>query len=452
MIETGNNGSRATLGSKLGAILVAAGGAVGLGNIWKFPYVLGESGGAAFLIVYIACILLLGLPVMLAEMAIGRHAQSNVVGAYKKVSPSWKYLGFWQVLASVLTMGFYFVVSGWTAEYFISAVTGELSSLSTTAEYTALFDNFVVNPWKPVLFALIFILATHTIVELGINKGIEKASKLLMPLLFIILVVLSIKSVTMPNSSAGLRFLFNPDFSKITPDVFYKAMGQAFFSLSVGFGALVTYASYFNKKTKMIRTAVSVTVVDTLVAIIAGVMIFPAVFSVGIEPSSGPALVFITLPAVLNTMAFSGLWSSIFFLLLVIAALTSTISLHEIVTLYIIEEWKLTRRKAAICTSFVVGTIAIVASISLGRWSDFTIFGRTIFDSLDYLASNVMLPLSGIGISIFAGWVVKREIVKMQLEDFGATKFKFFSTLHFLLRYICPILLFLILLNSIGVI
>lgn len=424
---------------------------MGLGNIWKFPYVLGESGGAAFLVVYIGCILLLGLPVMLAEMAIGREAKSNVVGAYKFFSPKWKPLGYAQVLISILTMGFYFVVAGWTAEYFFASVTGELAQLSTPAEYEALFDSFRSNAFQPVLFALIFILFTHVIVQLGINKGIENASKFLMPVLFIILVVLSIKSLTMPNSSKGLAFLFNPDFSKITPDVFYKAMGQAFFSLSVGFGALVTYASYFGEKTKMVRTAVSVTVVDTMVAIIAGLMIFPAVFSVGIEPSSGPSLVFITLPAVLNTMAFSSLWSSVFFLLLVIAALTSTISLHEIVTLYFMEEWKLVRGKASIITSVIVGVLAIIASLSLGIWSDFTIFDRTIFDSFDYLASNVMLPLSGLGISIFVGWVVKREVAKRQLEDYGANRFALFNVLIFLLRYVCPILLGLILLDSIGI-
>ncbi len=450
-METGNGEKRATLGSKLGAILVAAGGAVGLGNIWKFPYVLGESGGAAFLVVYIGCILLLGLPVMLAEMSIGRAAKSNVVGSYKFFNPRWKALGYAQIFISILTMGFYFVVAGWTAEYFTASVTGELSQLSTPAEYAALFDSFRSSAFKPVLYACIFVFMTHLIVQLGINKGIENTSKFLMPVLFVILIVLSIKSLTMPNSAKGVAFLFNPDFSKITPAVFYKAMGQAFFSLSVGFGALITYASYFNDQTKMIRTAVSVTVLDTLVAVIAGVMIFPAVFSVGIEPSSGPSLVFITLPAVLNTMSFSAVWSSVFFLLLVIAALTSTISLHEIVTLYIVEEWKLTRGRAAAITSIIVAALACVASLSLGVWEDFTIFGRTIFDNLDYFASNVMLPLSGLGISIFVSWIVKKEVVKHQLEDYGATKFVLFKLFYFLLRYICPILLTLILLDSIGV-
>ncbi|MFI3286820.1 MAG: sodium-dependent transporter [Rikenellaceae bacterium] len=445
-----HNTTRATLGSRIGAILVAAGGSVGLGNIWKFPYVLGESGGAAFLIVYIGCILMLGLPVMLAEMAIGRQAKSNVVGAYNHFDRRWSGLGFWQVMISILTMGFYFVVAGWTAEYFFSAVTGELSTLHNVEEYTAFFGAFVSNPAKPILFAFIFIAATHFIVQLGIKNGIENSSKLLMPILFIILIVMSINSVMLPNSGEGLTFLFKPDFSKITTDVFYKAMGQAFFSLSVGFGALVTYGSYFDRKTKLLRTAISVTVLDTLVAVIAAVMIFPVVFSAGITPSQGPALVFITLPEILNNMPLSILWSSIFFLLLIIAALTSTISLHEVVTLYIVEEWKITRRKAAMVTSFIVALLAVVCSLSLGNWSSISICGKSIFDSLDYLTSNIMLPLSGLGISIFAGWVIDKKILKEQFTDFGASKFKVLTLVVFLLRYVCPILLTLIFIDSIS--
>ncbi len=446
------NSTRATLGSRVGAILVAAGGSVGLGNIWKFPYVLGESGGAAFLVVYICCILMLGLPVMLAEMAIGRQAKSNVVGAYKHFDKRWRGLGIWQVLISLFTMGFYFVVAGWTAEYFFSAVTGELAQLSNVEEYTAFFQEFTSNPWQQILFTFIFIIATHFIVRLGIKNGIENSSKLLMPLLFVILIVLSINSILLPNSGEGLAFLFKPDFSKITTDVFYKAMGQAFFSLSVGFGALVTYASYFGDKTKLLRTAISVTLLDTLVAVVAAVMIFPVVFSAGITPSQGPSLVFITLPEIFNNMPLSILWSSIFFLLLIIAALTSTISLHEVVTLYVVEEWKLTRRKAALVTSSAIALLATIASISLGDWSQLNIFGKSIFDFMDYFTSNVMLPLSGLGISIFAGWAVDKKILEEQLTDFGNTKFKLLKVVVLLLKYICPILLGVIFLDSLGVI
>ncbi len=446
------NGSRATLGSKVGAILVAAGGAVGLGNIWKFPYVLGESGGAAFLLVYIGCILLLGLPVMLAELSIGRESKRNVVGAYRHFGSRWSFMGFVHILISVLTMGFYFVVAGWTAQYFINAASGELAHLSSVEEYTLLFNSFRTNPWKPMLFSWVFVAATHIIVNLGIKKGIENASKFLMPMLFVILIVLSVKSLMMPGSGEGVKFLFKPDFSKITTDVVFKAMGQAFFSLSIGFGAMITYASYFNNKTKMLRTALSVTILDTLVAVIAAVMIFPVVFSVGIEPSSGPSLVFITLPAVLNTMAMSTLWSSIFFLLLIIAALTSTISLHEIVTLYIVEEWKTSRKVASAVTSLVVGALATVASLSLGEWSAFKIFGVTIFDALDYFTSNIMLPLSGLGISLFVGWVMRRDVLKRQMTDYGSSPFRPFNILRFLLRYICPVLLTWIFLKSTGII
>lgn len=449
-----DNGSRATLGSRVGAILVAAGGSVGLGNIWKFPYVLGESGGAAFFLVYLGCIVLLGLPIMLAEMAIGRQAKGNAVAAYRYFSPKFKVLGFTNVLIAFLIMGFYFVVSGWTAEYFCSAATGQLSQLSTVEEYTALFDGFKSSAIKPLVYTLVFIAINCFIIIKGVNKGIENVSKVLMPVLFIILIVLAIKSLTMPNSMAGVEFLFKPDFSKITPGVFYRAMGQAFFSLSVGLGALITYASYFSDRTKLLSTAVSVTILDTLVAVIAGLMIFPAVFSVGIEPTSGPSLVFITLPAVLNSMPLSVLWSSIFFLLLVIAALTSTLSLFEVVTLYIIEEWKIARRNATLLTAGAVSLLAIGASLSLGALPGITFVGEgsTLFDELDYLSSNVLLPLSGMGISIFAGWAVKKSILERQMTDFGATKFKCFELVVILLRYVCPVLLGLIFLNSIGLI
>ncbi len=447
-----NSGSRATLGSKIGAILVAAGGSVGLGNIWKFPYVLGEGGGAAFLLVYIGCIVVLGLPVMLAEMIIGRESKQNVVGAYRHFSPRWSIFGYGNVIIPLLIMGFYLVVAGWTAEYFFASITGELSALSSAEEYKSLFESFTAKAYKPLIFTWIFVAANHIIITFGVNKGIERASKLLMPMLFIILVVLSIKSLTMPNSIEGLKFLFKPDFSKITPDIFYKAMGQAFFSLSVGLGALITYASYFDNKTKLIRTAVSVTVLDTLVAIIAAVMIFPVVFSVGIDATEGPSLVFITLPAVLNTMPLSILWSSIFFLLLIIAALTSTLSLHEVITLFVIEEWKIKRRTATLITSIAVGCLATLASLSFGAMPSIAIAGKSLFDGLDFLSSNIMLPLSGMGISIFAGWVVSREVRKRQLTDYGATKFGYLRLLEVLLKYICPALLIVVFFNSIGVI
>ncbi len=447
-----NENSRATLGSKLGAILVAAGGSVGLGNIWRFPYVAGENGGGAFLIIYILCVVLLGLPILLSEFVIGRESRKNAVGSFRLFNPRWAFAGYNSIIIAIMIMGFYFVVSGWTAEYFINSLNGELAKLNSAQEYGDFFNNFISNPWSPVIYAWAFIAMNHIIIMMGVKKGIERSSKLLMPVLFVILIVMSIKSLLMPGAMAGVEFLFKPDFSKIDLGVVLEALGQAFFSLSIGLGSLITYASYFSDKTDLNRTALSVMTVDTLVAIIAGVMIFPAVFSVGIEPTSGPSLVFITLPGILNSLPMSIVWSSIFFLLLVIAALTSTISLHEVVTLYLHEEWGISRARATLMTSIVTGLLAAVASLSLGVWSDFRIGGLTFFDMLDYVTANIMLPLGGLAICIFTGWVLDRSIVKKQLTNYGRDNFKLLGLVLILIRYVCPIILILIFLNSIGLI
>lgn len=313
--------SRATLGGKLSAVLVAAGSSVGLGNIWRFPYVAGDNGGGAFLIIYILCVLLLGLPLMIAEFTVGRASHRNAVGAYRALNPRWSFLGYNGVLAAFLILGFYFVVSGWTAEYMVHSVTGSIARFSTAEQYKSLFENFISNPWRPVVYTCLFVLATHFVIAMGVQKGIERSAKILMPLLFLILIVLSVHSLLMPGGEAGLKFLFAPDFSKVTPTTVLVALGQAFFSLSIGIGTMVTYASYFKPDTNLRHTALNVTILDTLVAILAGVVIFPAVFSVGIEPSSGPSLVFITLPSIFNGMPLSMVWSSIFFLLLVVAGI-----------------------------------------------------------------------------------------------------------------------------------
>ena len=276
--------SRATLGGKLSAVLVAAGSSVGLGNIWRFPYVAGDNGGGAFLIIYILCVLLLGLPLMIAEFSVGRASHLNAVGAYRKLNRRWSFLGYNGVLAAFLILGFYFVVSGWTAEYMVHSATGEIARYSTAEEYKNLFETFISNPWRPVLYTCLFVLATHFVIALGVQKGIERSAKILMPLLFVILIILSVHSLLMPGGEAGLKFLFAPDFSKVTPTTVLVALGQAFFSLSIGIGTMVTYASYFKPDTNLRHTALNVTILDTLVAVLAGVVIFPAVFSVGIEP------------------------------------------------------------------------------------------------------------------------------------------------------------------------
>ena len=443
--------NRATLGGKLSAVLVAAGSSVGLGNIWRFPYVAGDNGGGAFLLIYIGCVLLLGLPVMIAEFSIGRASRRNAVGAYRALNPRWSFLGYNGVLAAFLILGFYFVVSGWTAEYMVHSVTGSLARFSTPEEYGSVFRNFISNPWRPVLYTAIFVLVTHFVIALGVQKGIERSAKLLMPLLFVILITLAIHAMTMPGSGEGLRFFFQPDFSKVTPSTFLVALGQAFFSLSIGIGTMVTYASYFKPDTNLRHTALNVTILDTLVAVLAGVVIFPAVFSAGIEPSSGPSLVFITLPGIFNTMPLSMVWSSVFFLLLVVAALTSTISLHEVVTAYLHEEWHMSRKAAAWTTTGATMALGAVASLSLGVLGGWKICGLSIFDSLDYLTANIMLPLGGFFTCIFVGWRLDRQVLKDQITNNGALKFRIYNLFIFLLRYICPVILLMIFLDSLGV-
>lgn len=442
---------RATLGGKLSAVLVAAGSSVGLGNIWRFPYVAGDNGGGAFLLIYVLCVLLLGLPVMVAEFTIGRASKRNAVGAYRALNPRWSFLGYNGVLAAFLILGFYFVVSGWTAEYMVHSVTGSLAKFSTPEEYGSIFQNFISNPWRPVLYTALFVLATHFVIALGVQKGIERSSKVLMPLLFVILIALAIHAMTMPGSAEGLKFFFKPDFSKVTASTFLVALGQAFFSLSIGLGTMVTYASYFKPDTNLRHTALNVTILDTMVAILAGVMIFPAVFSAGIEPTSGPSLVFITLPGIFNTMPLSMVWSAVFFLLLVIAALTSTISLHEVITAYLHEEWHLSRRAAAWTTTAATMALGTVASLSLGLLGDWKICGLNIFDSLDYVTANILLPLGGFFTCIFVGWRLDQQVLKAQITNNGALKFRIYRVYIFLLRYVCPIILLLIFLDNLGV-
>lgn len=366
-----NIGSRGQFGSRIGAVLVAAGSSVGLGNIWRFPYVMGENGGAAFLLIYIACILFIGLPIMLGEFAVGRATGKNSVGAYRTLDKKWTPLGYCGMLASFFIMGFYFVVASWTADYMVSSATGELAKYSTAAEYNGFFSSFVASPWKLLAYVWSFILVTHFIVYMGVNKGIERVSKILMPVLFLILIVLAIKSLTMESSREGLEFMFNPDFSKITPTVVIQALGQAFFSLSIASGCMITYSSYFGKETNLRSTAIQVTVLDTIVALLSGIIIFPACFSVGVTPGAGEQLVFVTLPGIFNQMAGGMIWSTAFFTLLVIAALTSTIAQHEVTTSYFIDEWNMSRAKGATLSTLLAGALATVAALSLSVWSGY---------------------------------------------------------------------------------
>ena len=447
---------RGNFGSKLGVILASAGSAVGLGNIWRFPYETGNHGGAAFILIYLGCILLLGLPLMIAEFLIGRHSQANTARAYQILAPGtqWRWVGRMGVLAGFLILGYYSVVAGWTLEYIFEAVSNSFAG-KTPAEFISSFQSFSSNPWRPALWLTLFLLATHFIIVKGVEKGIEKSSKIMMPTLFIIILILVGCSVTLPGAGKGIEFLLKPDFSKVDGNVFLGAMGQAFFSLSLGMGCLCTYASYFSKNTNLTRTAFSVGIIDTFVAVLAGFIIFPAAFSVGIQPDAGPSLIFITLPNVFQ-QAFSGIpilayiFSVMFYVLLALAALTSTISLHEVVTAYLHEEFNFTRGKAARLVTTGCILLGILCSLSLGVTKEFTIFGLGMFDLFDFVTAKLMLPLGGLLISIFTGWYLDKKLVWSEITNNGTQKVPTYKLIIFILKYVAPIAISVIFINELG--
>lgn len=447
---------RANFGSKLGVILASAGSAVGLGNIWRFPYETGENGGAAFIIIYLGCVLLMGIPIMVAEFLIGRRSRSNTAGAYQRLAPGtpWKWVGRMGVLAGFLILSYYTVVAGWTLEFIYEAATNSFAGKSAEG-FIASFDSFVANPWRPLIWLIVFMLMTHYIIVKGVEKGIEKSAKIMMPALFILLIILAICSISLPGSSAGINFLFKPDFSQINSNTFLSAMGQAFFSLSLGMGCLCTYASYFKNDTPLPKVALNVATIDTLVAILAGIIIFPAAFSVGIKPDAGPSLLFITLPNVFQ-QAFGSIpllaitLSIMFYVLLAVAALTSTISLHEVVTAYLHEEFNMTRKKAAriVTTSCII--LGVFCSLSLGIGKEYTLFGMTLFDLFDYVTAKLMMPIGGFLIAIFTGWYLDKKIVWEEITNQGKLKPIVFKTLVFLLKYFSPIAILLIFIHELG--
>ena len=448
--------NRANFGSKLGVILASAGSAVGLGNIWRFPYETGNHGGAAFILIYIGCVLFFGIPIMVAEFSIGRHSRSNTARAYQILAPGtpWKWVGRMGVLAGFLILGYYSVVAGWTLDYIVQAATNSFAGQSAEG-FIASFNNFVQNPWRPVLWTLAFMLMTHFIVVKGVEKGIEKSAKIMMPMLFLLLLVLAVCAISLPGAGNGLKFLLQPDFSKVDANVLLGAMGQAFFSLSLGMGCLCTYASYFRKDVNLPKTALNVGVIDTLVAVLSGFIIFPAAFSVGIQPDAGPSLLFITLPNVFQ-QAFGGLpWlavllSIMFYVLLALAALTSTISLHEVVTAYLHEEFNMTRRKAATWVTVGCSILGILSSLSLGLGKELTLFGMTLFDFFDYLTAKIMLPLGGFFIAIFTGWFMNRRVVWKEVSNNGTLKVWIYRSWLFLLKFVAPIGIAFIFINELG--
>lgn len=454
---------RANFSSKIGIILASAGSAVGLGNIWRFPCETGENGGGAFILIYLLCILILGMPIMISEFLIGRHTHANTATAYKILAPGtpWRWIGHLGVLTGFLILSYYAVVAGWTLDYTIQAFANRFNVMAAKdpsgAVFSEYFGSFVSDPVRPVVYLAAFLFMTHYVIVKGVEKGIERSSKIMMPVLFLILIMLVFCSLAMPGAGEGLRFLFYPDFSKVNSRVILSAMGQAFFSLSLGMGCLCTYASYFKANANLPRTALSVGVIDTFVAIMAGIIIFPAVFSVSaLQPDAGPSLVFIALPNIFQSAfghipAIAYIFSVMFYFLLVLASLTSTISLHEVVTAYLSEAHHMTRKTAARIVTGGCLLLGILCSLSMGASDSLEIYGIKLFDLFDYVTAKLMLPLGGMLIAFFAGWVLDRRILWNELTNGGTLRFPVFRIFVFLLKYVAPVGIGLVFLNELGI-
>lgn len=445
--------TRDSFSGRFAVVAAVAGSAIGLGNIWRFPYVAGENGGGAFLMVYLICILAIGIPVMTSEFIIGRSAQRNPYGAFKKLAPGkpWFLIGLMGVAAAFMILAFYTTVAGWTLEYFYQSICGNLSG-KNNEELTLMFDTFQKGSFRPLLWFLIFMGLTGAIIISGVRKGIEKYTKVMMPFLFILLILLCIRSLTLPGAGAGLKFLFHPDMSKITPKVILEALGQSFFSLSIGMGTLITYGSYIKKNENLASSAAMVTIADTLIALIAGIAIFPAVFALGGSPASDTGLVFIVLPEIFQKIPLGNIFATLFFLLLAIAALTSTISVLEVIVAYLTEELKMTRKKATIAATLSVSVLGVITVFSLGALSEITVAGRNIFKILEYLTSNLMLPIGGFFIVIFIGWFFSPSLVKQELTNDGTNNRRYLPVYRFFVKFIAPVAIAMVFLYSLGII
>lgn len=439
--------NRGSWSSRFGFLMAAVGSAVGLGNLWKFPYLAGENGGGAFVIVYIAIVVLLGFSLMLAEMTIGRHANSDAFGSYNKIKKGWGFVGGIGILAGFLILSYYSVVGGWVMKYFVASFAG------TGADKAAYFETFISSPVEPIVYHLIFMGLTALIVIGGISGGIEKASKWMMPALFGILLIVVLRSVTLEGAMEGIKYYITPDFSQINFKVIIAALGQVFFSLSLGMGIMVTYGSYLNKEEDMEKDAFIIPALDSLVAIMAGFAILPAVFALGFEPGQGPGLLFVTLPAVFENMPLGMVFSALFFLLVFFAALSSSISLMEVTVTFGIDKLKWSRKTSVIVFTILMFLIGIGASLSMGAWSDFLIpwidgnsYG--IFDFLDVLTSYYMLPIGGLLCAIFIGFVWGVPNAAKEIKK--GSEFKFEKIWSVLIKYVVPVLVILILLSTTG--
>lgn len=447
---------RARFGSKIGIILATAGSAVGLGNVWRFPYMTGQNGGAAFILIYIVCVLLLGIPCMVSEFAIGRHGAANAARAYSRMSGgrAWKYVGLLGVASGFLITGYYAVVSGWCLQYIAASGMGHLKG--DPAFVSRYFESFSTSALKPVAWTVAILAATHFVIVRGVRGGIEKASKLLMPTLFVLLLVVVASACMLPGAWRGLEFLFKPDLSKVGGGVFLGALGQSFYSLSIGMGCICTYASYFKRDTDLVKSAVQISAIDSMVAILAGMMIFPAAFSAGISPDSGPSLIFITLPNVFN-QAFASMpalgeaVAVAFYALLSLAAVTSLISLHEVSTAFLHEELRISRKKGAAIVTVSCCAIGALCSLSLGAWSGLSVAGVPLFDVFDFVTGQVFLPLGGFLTCLFVGWAAPRKVMFDEVTNGGTLRPRLFGVYLFAVRYFCPAAIAAVFLHQLGV-
>ena len=449
------NSERTNFGSKLGVILATAGSAVGLGNVWRFPYMTGENGGAVFILIYVICVLLLGIPCMISEFIVGRHGQCNTARAFRKLSKGtpWGIIGYLGVLTGFLITGYYAVVSGWCLQYVWASLIGHLQG--DPDYFKTYFTELAADPVKPVLWTVIILGLTYLIIEHGVRDGIERASKLLMPALFILLLIIVVASCMLPGAGKGIEFLFQPDWTKINSDVFLGALGQAFYSMSIAMGCLCTYASYFAKHTDLTKSATEIAVIDCVVAVLAGLMIFPAAFSVGVSPDSGPSLIFITLPNVFQqafaTVPVVGYCISLlFFILLSLAALTSLMSLHEVSTAFFQEELHTTRKRAALAVTILAAIIGAFCSLSLGAVDGLSFIGKTLFDWFDFITGQIFLPVIGFLTCIFIGWFVPHKVVHDEFTNWGSLRGRFFHLYLFLVKYVCPLAILFIFLHQLG--
>jgi len=445
--KVNNQEGRGSWGSSFGFIMAAAGSAVGLGNLWKFPYLAGKNGGAVFVVAYLLIVVLVGFTMMLGEMIIGRKTQLDPYGAYKKLNKNWGFLGSIGILTAFLILSYYSVVGGWVIKYIVATVTGKIGS-----DKAAYFTGFIGGSVEPLIYHGIFMVLTVAIVIKGISDGIEKASKFMMPALLVMLIVVAIRSVTLNGASAGLSYYLKPDFSKFRPSVLVDALGQVFFSLSLGMGALITYGSYLKGDENLEKNALIIPSLDTAVALLAGFAVLPAVFAFGFEPSQGPGLMFITLPAVFEVMPFGTIFGIIFFVLVFFAALTSAISLLEVAVAYCIDSLKWTRIKAVSIASTLMFIIGIFASLSMGPMADFHIplFNRGVFDSLDFFTSNILMPIGGFLMAIFIGYIWGVDEAIAEVKRSPGVKFKLERFWTILIKYVVPFAIFIVLLSSLG--